>query len=261
MVKSDVARPRGVLQGAPQGTMRHVRHEPSPDLAFWVEHYWIVEWDLREPYLAETLPHPSVHLVVDAERARIAGVHTGRFTRRLEGASRVFGIKFRPGAFRPILGRPLSTITNRELDPRDFFGDLGTAIQATPDDQSRIEIAGSFLRQHVPPRDEKVGEVNRIMDLVLDDPEITRVEHLAARGGAGTRTLQRLFNDYVGVSPKWVINRYRLHEVLERIARGAAVDWAAVALDLGYFDQAHFIRDFKKLVGKTPAQYARQWDL
>ena len=100
MVRSDVARPRGVLQGAPRGDIRHARHAPSADLAFWIEHYWIVEWDLREPYVAETLPHPSVHLVVGS-LSRIAGVQTGRFTRRLEGRDRVFGIKFRPGAFRP----------------------------------------------------------------------------------------------------------------------------------------------------------------
>jgi len=74
--------------------------------------------------------------------------------------------------------------------------------------------------------------------------------------GVGKRTLQRLFAEYAGVSPKWVINRYRLHAAIERAASGEVVDWTSVALDLGYFDQAHFIRDFEKLVGKTPAQYA-----
>jgi len=66
-----------------------------------------------------------------------------------------------------------------------------------------------------------------------------------------------LFDDYVGVSPKWVIQRYRLHEAAERIARGGVEDFADLALELGYADQAHFIRDFKKLVGRSPAEYAR----
>ena len=56
--------------------------------------------------------------------------------------------------------------------------------------------------------------------------------------GIGKRHLQRLFNRYVGVSPKWVIQRYRLHEVLEQIKRDETVDWAELAQDLGYFDQA-----------------------
>ncbi len=64
------------------------------------------------------------------------------------------------------------------------------------------------------------------------------------------------FRDAFG-SPKWVIQRYRLHEVAERLADGEVVDGTRMALDLGYFDQAHFIKDFKAIVGKTPAEYAR----
>jgi AraC-like DNA-binding protein len=71
------------------------------------------------------------------------------------------------------------------------------------------------------------------------------------------RPLQQLFNEYVGVGPKWVINRYRLHEVIERMAAQGPVSWTELALELGYFDQAHFIRDFKALVGCSPAAYMR----
>lgn len=244
-----------MLRGKPRGTTRHVRYPPSAELAFWIEHYWIVEWDLREPYLAQNLPHPSVHLVIDGDGARVVGVVSGKHERILEGAGRVFGIKLRPGAFRPILGRAVSTITDRHLDLRDFFDGLEEAILTTIDDHARVEIAETFLRERLPSRDAKVDEVNRIMDFILDDREITKVEDLVQRSGMSKRTLQRLFSDYVGVSPKWVINRYRLHEALDRAAAGEVIDWTTLALDLGYFDQAHFIRDFKKLVGKTPTEY------
>ena len=59
------------------------------------------------------------------------------------------------------------------------------------------------------------------------------------------------------MGPKWVIRCYRLHEVAERLSDGKAVNLAELALDLGYFDQAHFIKDFKTIVGVTPADYAR----
>jgi AraC-like DNA-binding protein len=255
MVRSDPARPRGLLRGEPGGTTRHVRYPPSADLAFWVEHHWIVEWDLPEPFVAQNLPHPSVHLVIDGTNARVMGVVSGKHTRTLEGKGRVFGIKLRPGAFRPILGRAVSTITDRHLPLHDFLDGLEEAILATIDDRERIDIAEAFLRERLPSRDPKIDEVNRIMDLILTDLEITKVEVLVQRSGVGKRTLQRLFSDYVGVSPKWVINRYRLHEALERAASGEPIDWTQLALDLGYFDQAHFIRDFKKLVGKTPTDY------
>nr|WP_242594970.1 helix-turn-helix domain-containing protein [Corallococcus exiguus] len=70
--------------------------------------------------------------------------------------------------------------------------------------------------------------------------------------------MQRLFNRYVGVNPKWVIQRYRLHEAAERLRETPPPELARLALELGYFDQAHFIRDFRRIVGCTPAGYARQ---
>ena len=92
---------------------------------------------------------------------------------------------------------------------------------------------------------------------MMADREITRVADVVSRTGIGERRLQRLFAEYVGASPKWVIRRYRLHEAAERLAEDVDVDLAALALDLGYFDQAHFARDFRAIVGRPPASYAR----
>ncbi len=84
------------------------------------------------------------------------------------------------------------------------------------------------------------------------------MDDVVSRLHLSKRTLQRLFNQYVGVSPKWVIKRYRLHEATELLDNGGVVDWPKLALELGYFDQAHFIKDFKSIVGKTPVEYTRQ---
>nr|WP_254625240.1 MULTISPECIES: helix-turn-helix transcriptional regulator [unclassified Myxococcus] len=84
------------------------------------------------------------------------------------------------------------------------------------------------------------------------------MEQVAALAGLEPRNLQRRFSAAVGVSPKWVIQRYRLHEAAEQLARADAPDMASLALQLGYFDQSHFIRDFKALVGRAPGQYAAQ---
>jgi methylphosphotriester-DNA--protein-cysteine methyltransferase len=70
-------------------------------------------------------------------------------------------------------------------------------------------------------------------------------------------TLQRIFSQYVGVSPKWVIMRYRQQEAAEHMATGEITSWPKLALELGDFDQAHFIKDFKLIVGQTSAEYAR----
>ena len=74
------------------------------------------------------------------------------------------------------------------------------------------------------------------------------------------RTLQRLFRRYVGVGPKWVLQRARLHDAVDRIDAGRVTDLASLALELGWFDQAHFTRDFTALVGQSPAAYAGRKD-
>lgn len=259
--------PRGVLHWRPQlPAPGYGRFWPSPELAGFVEHFWTVSWDLAEPEIHEVLPHPSVQFAIEAGESRILGVWRGRFTTRLEGRGRVLGTKFLPGGFRPFLGGPIARITGRRLDPREVFGpgfaDLEWRALAEPDAAVALTLVDRFLNERRPSSgqpDPNVALVGRIAERVAAEREITRVEQLAALSGLGVRGLQRLFAEYVGVSPKWVIQRYRLHEAADRIARGEVTEWAGLALDLGYADQAHFIRDFRRLVGQTPADYARQF--
>src|SRR5262249_19137999 len=131
------------------------------------------------------------------------------------------------------------------------------AVLGRPTLASMIAVATAFLRERLPARDPRAEEAAAVVGRILDDREIRRVDDVARRCGSGPRTLQRLFSEYVGVGPKWGIRRDRLPEAIERMDAGPVVDWPSLALELGYFDQAHFIRDFKALVGRTPADYVR----
>jgi len=238
-------------------------HPPVPELAELVEHYWEVQWDLRghEPYTQHTLSNASVHFVIERGRSRIQGVTTGRFTRVLEDKGRVFGIKFRPAGFRPFLKSSVSALTDRVLPVREVFGSDGDAlaeeVASLEDPPRRLELSDAFLRGRLPAPDPTVHTINRIVELIVNSRSITKVGDVEELVGMGKRTLQRLFHEYVGVSPKWVIQRYRLHDAAGRLAAGENLDLAALALDLGYFDQPHFVRAFKAIVGKAPAEYAR----
>ena len=255
--------PRGILNVRPAEAANGLsRYWPSADLAPFVEHYWVVRWDVPEPRVAETVPHPSVHMVFESGgRADVVGVMRTRFTRVLKGRGRVVGTKFRPGAFRPFVDSPVSAFTDRRPTVRETFGaraaGLGPRVLAQDDDREGIAIVEAFLRGLEPRADEDLALAGQVAARVADDRAITRVEQLVREFGTGLRRLQRLFSEYVGVTPKWVIQRYRLLDAAERVAAGTFVDWADLALDLGYADQAHFIRDFKRLIGRSPAEYAR----
>ncbi|HLZ61993.1 MAG TPA: helix-turn-helix transcriptional regulator [Ktedonosporobacter sp.] len=264
MARSAGGEPRGILNPkVGEKKFQLSRLLPSEDLKFFVEHYWIVKWDLRgqEPYLSENLPYPTVHLVIEKEKSNIFGVITGKFSVLIKEKGQVFGIKFRPGAFYPFVKTPVSRFTDRFISLSEVFGAdalaLETLILSVEDEEEMINIAENFLRERLPEHDENVAEVNRIIDSISGDGTIIKVDDLVERLKLNKRWLQRLFNHYVGVSPKWVIKRYRLHEAAQKLAHGEVKDWFTLALDLGYFDQAHFINDFKAIVGETPAEYAR----
>ena len=257
--------PRGVLaRPAPEGRVAHERFAPEAALEPYVQHFWTVRWDLRGqgPVLAETLPHPCVHLVFERGRAQVTGVHTRRFTRRLQGEARVFGVKFRPAAFQPLLREPVASLSERTVSLRSILGPesdaLKHALLAEPDPARCVALAQAFLRPRLPPMPPAIARLRDLVERLAADPGLTRVEQVAGLAGMAPRQLQRRFRAAVGVSPKWVIQRYRLHEAAEQLAavEDGALDMAALALQLGYFDQSHFIRDFKAVVGQAPGAYA-----
>jgi len=257
--------PRGVLHTRlDEGVFEHARLAPAPALAACIEHYWCVRWDLRghPPQLQETLPHPNVHLVMERGEAHVWGVHDGRYRRVLEGRETVFGVKFAAGGFRAFQQGPVAALANRSRPAREIFGaGIDTIVPAMPvcaDIAAMAALVEPLLLAKVPSPDPLAAQARALVAQVADDRELLRAEQLAERAGLGLRALQRLFREYVGASPKWVIARYRLHEAVAQLQAGCGPAWAELALALGYYDQAHFIRDFRRLVGCAPADYARR---
>jgi AraC-like DNA-binding protein len=241
------------------------RRAPSPDLADVAEYVWVLTWDLPdgEPHTQRVLTRPTVNMTsTTGGRARVVGVVRDVFSETIEGRGRVVGVGFRPGGFRPFLDGPVSAITDRFTPVEEIFGPqartVADEIIATPGTDEAVVLLEDFLRSRRPGRpDPMVAEVAAIMDRVAADPGLLRVDALAAALGTGTRRLQRIFAEYVGVAPKWVIRRYRMQEAADRAGAGTGVDWAALSAELGYADQAHFVRDFSRVIGVSPAQYAR----
>jgi AraC-like DNA-binding protein len=266
MIRRKIDPPRGVLKTAvaDPSRIRHERFHTHPDLEPYVEHFWSVEWDLCgcTPQRVETLPHPSVHMVFEAGgESRIGGTSRAKFSRVLHDRGSVFAVKFTPAGFFPFAGVPVSNFSDRTVPLSDVFGpegdELDRAVLAQKSNAPRITIVENFFRNRLPEPDENVTRVTEIVYAVAKDRGILKVEDLVERYQLNKRTLQRLFARYVGVSPKWVIQRYRLHEAAEQLAADGSISQAALAIDLGYSDQAHFVRDFKSIVGMSPAAYAR----
>ena len=265
MTYKNAEKARGIInrKDGDEERFRHARYLPSNNLRLFVEHYWVVSWDLHNegPFTTELLPHPNVFIVFEKESSRIVGPMTGKFTRQLQGKGEIFGIKIKPGAFYAVINKPISTITNCSIPLQKILGKeiltFEGQILSKRNDHEMIKIVEGFLPKIFQAEDPSSTFVNEITEFIKVNRAVIRVDDILGCFKISKSKLQRLFNQYVGVTPKWVIKRFRLHEAVEQLKNNKNLDLTRLALELGYFDQAHFIRDFKGLVGKPPGEYAK----
>ena len=239
------------------------RYSPSTNLAAFVENYWIIHWDLHEhsPYTSKVLPYPSVNIAFTAKRAWITGVVTGTYDHQLSGKGIVVGVRFRPGGFHAFWPHHISELTDRTKPVTELFEEADDAFCASvlsleKDDPERVQLLEKLLRTRSPTPDPRIAFVNEVIEVVIADKDLRTTQALSKRFQLSERRLQQLFQEYVGVGLKWIIMRYRLQEVADR-ATQEVVNWTAIATELHYSDQSHLINDFKKITGKSPAEYAR----
>ncbi|MGY1805094.1 helix-turn-helix domain-containing protein [Blastococcus sp. SYSU D00922] len=265
---------RGVLRPAETAEHADLRRDApvSEGLRPFVERYWSVRWDLtgRPPFRSEVLSHPSVNVSVESgteprfgfamPAALLHGVVTRRFSVDLTGAGRVTAAKFRPGGFTALTGALVGRNTVEPLGDRLGVpaARLLADVLGPEDDDERTAALDAAL---APLATEPPGAYLDLLGLIgamISDRELVRVDQVAALGGMGVRSLQRLFAGYVGVSPKAVLARYRLQDAAAAIDAGEVDDLAGLAASLGWFDQAHFSRDFRAVVGVTPSAYLQR---
>ncbi|MEU8179763.1 helix-turn-helix transcriptional regulator [Micromonospora sp. NPDC049044] len=253
---------RGILD--PARMLREVRfrrHLPAEPLRRWVEHYWLIDWALSAPFEQRVVPHPTVNVVFQRdgdgpEFGEVAGVGRDLFRITLTGTGRVSGVQFRPGGFHPFWRRPVSELTGRRVPLPAGRLAAPDEVVCAGDDDERCRALDTLLTGWQPEPDPMAEEAVRLAEAIRTDRMVLRVNDFAARHDVPLRRLQRLFLEYVGVGPKWVIRRYRLLEAAEQASNGP-LNWADLAADLGYSDQAHLVRDFTTVTGVSPAAYAR----
>ena len=243
------------------------RYAPSAHLVDLVDRYWIPVWSLDEPSTQSTLQHPVCLVVVSNTYARLYGVARGRSSVTLEGEGWAVGTMLMPAAGRLLLGGSVAPLTDRWVELRDVLppGHSGLVEEvraAMADDPhapgshaAAIAATEAWLGSYLPV-DEQGLLVNRLVAWLREHPDVVRVGEMARELGTSERSLQRLVEQRLGLGPKWLVQRRRLHDAVEALKAGTT-SLADVAADLGYTDQAHFTHDFRTVTGMTPGDYLR----
>ncbi|SDF59737.1 helix-turn-helix domain-containing protein [Klenkia brasiliensis] len=246
------------------------RYAPPADLAPLVQRFWIPVWSVPpgQESVQRVLQYPVGLVVVSTGYARFYGVVTGLSETVLAGEGWAVGVMLTPAAGSLVSGVDMSTLTDRHVDIGELLGDPGreladrvrTAMTRDPRDPAAHAAAtaafGDLLRPSLPVDAE--GElVDRVVELVETRPDLVRVGQLCEATGLGERTLQRLVQRRLGLTPKWLVQRRRLQEAAERLRTGEG-SLAATAALLGYADQAHFSRDWTSVVGTPPGRFVAE---
>ena len=161
----------------------------------------------------------------------------------------------------------MAGFTDRHVDVTEVLGPAGAGLtervraamrDAPLDVRSHAGALAAFEEVLRPllPLDAEGELVNRLVALVEERPDLVRTAQLAAETGLSERALQRLVSRRLGLTPKWLIQRRRLHEAAARLRADTGSTLAETAALLGYADQAHFVRDFSRVTGTTPGRFA-----
>jgi AraC-like DNA-binding protein len=234
---------------------------PSPPLNGLVAAYWGIDNAVDgEPTVQKILPDGCADLICDFSgwpHMRWVGTMTRAIEVAAGGPRELFGIRFAPGGLFPLLGAPLSLLTDDSVP----FGALPAPLWRPPlqewcEDSSfaaRCRLADTSLLAMLP-RLQSATIAGALRRLSLQPVLPSTAAALADDIGVGLRTLQRRFMDQLGVSPRQHLRYLRFERarqlLLQRDHRAA--DIAAIA---GYSDQAHFVREFRRFTGVTPGRW------
>lgn len=261
----------GVLR--PAELARHVelaRLPCHPTLSPWIENYWILRWELPAgaSYVSSTLPHPACTLSVEHGHTRegvvepvvVTGVLTRRFDVTLAGSGWVLGAKFRPGGFAAFTSTDARALRDVPVAPATAFVPGTVAALAALGPSLRPDESRSRMDELLLPYEREVEQdystVLDVIEVMLHDRSLVRVQQVEDLYGITSRRMQRLFEKYVGATPKWVLARYRIHDAVSDLDNGYVGSLADLAARYGWFDQAHFTRQFTELVGMAPSTYS-----
>ncbi|MYR07846.1 helix-turn-helix domain-containing protein [Gordonia sp. SID5947] len=248
------------------------RWAPSPDVTDLIRRFWVPIWSVPAGRSApqRVLQYPVCLAVVTADYARFYGVNTGLSETELTGRGWAIGTMFAPAAGALVTGGAVADWTDRSADLTEVAGDAGAELTANirsvmtddPNDSARqhdaTDLVEAWIRPLLPVDDDGLL-VNAIVEFVENDSAVTSVTQICERFHLTERSLQRLTQRRLGLTPKWLIQRRRLQEAAERL-RESGTTLATIAAELGYADEAHLVRDFRTVTGMTPGQFAARFD-
>lgn len=251
--------------------MTFTRLTPSPELNQYVECFWIVADQNQTPTIQKIIPDGFPEMIfhfgdpymikldskwVKQSPSLLGGQITSHFFLKNTGTSDILGIKFRPAAIGVLFDAPMYQFTNRVVSLTTTRNGKLTAfakiIKNASDHNERINAATDYLLKS------SVGNhtlINSSVEKILSSNGLIAVNEICNEVGCSERQLERLFKRYVGLSPKLYSRIVRFAYIFQHVSGSKKMNGSELGNASGYYDQSHFIRNFKAFTGEDPSSY------
>jgi AraC-like DNA-binding protein len=250
---------------------------PSAPLAPYIKRYWAIEntLDMNEKCVQRIIPTGLTELllyftprpqVLNNDRylshnVALYGHHNDFYDIELVEELSVFSIMFEPQGLMQFFKFPLHEICNLNVPLQYINGQTGRDLEEKMGEattfQQRVNIVETYLWNLLKPNlaDYEFRRINHIVELIKKSHGNTNINQMTSEACLSRKQLERVFANYIGISPKQYLKIIRFQFALFQKQQNVDLNMTELSYDSGYFDQSHFINDFKSLSGLTPKQY------
>jgi AraC-like DNA-binding protein len=256
---------------------QYVEYPSPPELRGYIECFWSrVSPDGASDYYDShlVLPDGCIDIVFNcsdlaskegstlpaakSDLSLVVGTMTRPLAVSTTGRVHFIGVRFKPGKAHQFLGVSAHEVTDISVGLEDIWGREGGFLKESILDLSLPSRQIAHLERDLSSRALRLDiwdrNLERLLKFIEDKHGAVSVESLASLAGISRQHLARKFDHYIGVSPKVFCRIVRFRDMLA-LRRERTLDWTSLALELGYFDQAHMIRDFREFTGTSPMKF------
>ncbi len=250
--------------------MQFKRIIPREELRHWIECLWIAQNDDPSTIVQKIIPDGFPEIIFhfadpyiinlrgnweQQSKNLLAGQITRYFHLKNKGRSHMMGIKLKPAVLLQLFDLRMDSLTDKVVELDSHLGSLNSLtkrIHVASVDDTRIElIQDEFLKAAKP---DSSGPIDKAMEVLFSKQGNASVASLCEAACVSERQLERLFKKYIGIPPKFYARIIRFSYIFQN-AQERKMSWSELGLETGFYDQSHFIRNFKAFTGEDPSKY------
>jgi AraC-like DNA-binding protein len=250
------------------------RFDPAEELKNIIECYWIIEDDDVSPQQQKIIPDGFIEIIFhyrspyrinlggrweQQSLSLLAGQIRNHFFLENTGTSGIIGVKLKPTALTHLFGLSMYQFTDRVVDilsvPALQSLWRQEQLSVAQDHEKRIVLLDDLFKEIISEKKYAPTIAEQAIDLIFANHGMMPVSDITHKIGIGERQLENLFKKYVGLSPKFFMRIIRFNYIFKLVQENNQ-SWSGLAYEASYFDQSHFIRNFRDFTGENPSDYA-----